>query len=501
MDSAGFNLVGFHLDELRLDKHAFTTCAGIEIILERNRKRILSRMKKNLEKVDEQIRARLKACSKIEKNYWSFRVNGARGHMHSCFQYPGMMVPQMQEKLISMLVEVVPSIRSVYEPFVGSGTVMTEIMRNGFDFTGQDINPLAVLLCRAKSGPFFEEAIEARTGELIDSIKADGKTSLEANFPSLDKWFKDDVAKELSKIRRAIRKESYLWCRRFYWMSLAETVRLASNARNATFKLHIRPEEEIKTRNLSPIQLFKGILRKNLSNLSSQKKLLQESGTLYRGRYIGAIEIVLKDSSTVNTIQKASKQHDLLITSPPYGDNRSTVSYGQYSYLPLQWIDLEDIDGGLDKSWLVTAYEIDRRSLGGNLRSAMDNISELLDISESLKRTLQTLKKEPRDRQLRVAGFWRDLSRCIGPTLDSIKQDAYMLWVVGNRRIAGCPIPMDKILPELLAAKGAEYVTQVQRTIPRKRMATRNNISSTMRSETIIIMRKNNAQRTDKATR
>lgn len=452
-------------------------------------------MKKDPEQVDEQLRSRLRICSEAEKNYWSFRGAAAWDHMNACFQYPGMMVPQMQEKLIDTLVEVLPSVKSVYEPFVGAGTVMTEVMKKGLDFSGQDINPLAVLLCRAKSGPFYEESLEARADDLINIINSDRKTRLETSFPALKKWFRDDVAIELSKIRRAIRKEKYLWCRRFYWVSLAETVRLTSNARNTTFKLHIRPKEEISTRNVSPIKLFESILRKNISKLSSQKALLQECGALSRGRYNGTVEIALKDSTTAPASSNSLRRHDLLITSPPYGDNRSTVSYGQYSYLPLRWIDLEDIDCALDESCLVTAYEIDRRSLGGSLSRAMEDISELLDVSKSLRRTLHNLRNQPRDRQLRVAGFWRDLSRCLDPTLESMKQNAYMLWVVGNRRVAGYPIPMDRILPELLAAKGAVYVTQIRRTIPRKRIASRNNISPTMRSETILIMRRNGVGR------
>ena len=30
---------------------------------------------------------------------------------------------------------------------------------------------------------------------------------------------------------------------------------------------------------------------------------------------------------------------DLVITSPPYGDNQTTVTYGQYSTLPMYWIN------------------------------------------------------------------------------------------------------------------------------------------------------------------
>jgi hypothetical protein len=447
-------------------------------------------LKKDPRAIDEEIRKQLKIYSDLDKDYWSFKTGITRNCMHACFQYPGMMVPQMQERLISIILNVKPSVKSVYEPFVGSGTTMIETMKRGLDFTGQDINPLAVLLCRAKSGPFHEEAIRIRTKQLLDSVKFDRKTRIEANFPGLNKWFKDDVARELSKIRRAIRKERYLWCRRFYWMSLAETVRLTCNARNTTFKLHVRPKEEIKIRDVSPIKIFFTLLQKNLSELSLQKKLLQESRMLYRGIYIGNVEIRLADSTTKNDNNGNPKPHDLLITSPPYGDNKSTVSYGQYSYLPLKWIDLEDIDSELDESWLSTAYEIDRRSLGGSLQGATDAIPELLDKSISLKRTFQSLKNEPRDRQLRVAAFWRDLSYCIEPTLAALKQNAYMLWVVGNRSVAGRQIPMDKILLELLNPNGVELVDRVQRTIPKKRMATKNNISPTMRSETILVMRK-----------
>ena len=304
----------------------------------------------------------------------------------------------------------------------------------------------------------------------------------------MNKWFRDDAIRELSKIRRAIRNENQLWCRRFYWTSLAETVRLTSNARTTTFKLHIRPEEELKSRSLSPINLFTTLLQSNLNSLYHQKKLLQEKGLLSKGQYKGNIDIRLADSSIKN--KETANAHDLLITSPPYGDNKTTVSYGQHAYLPLQWIDLKDVDNNLDETWLTTAYEIDNRSLGGKLKSAIEDITELLDISKSLRCTMQNLKNEPQDRRLRVAAFWRDLNRCIEPALAALKLDAYMIWTVGNRSIAGRPIPMNRIMIELFTARGVMFVEQIQRTIPSKRMAIKNNISTTMRTEKILIMRK-----------
>jgi hypothetical protein len=34
---------------------------------------------------------------------------------------------------------------------------------------------------------------------------------------------------------------------------------------------------------------------------------------------------------------------DLILTSPPYGDSRTTVAYGQFSRLSNQWLDFENV--------------------------------------------------------------------------------------------------------------------------------------------------------------
>jgi len=60
------------------------------------------------------------------------------------------MAPKMQSQLIEAMCHIEPSTRHIFDPFVGSGTIMTEAMMEGLDFTGQDINPLAILICRVK---------------------------------------------------------------------------------------------------------------------------------------------------------------------------------------------------------------------------------------------------------------------------------------------------------------------------------------------------------------
>jgi hypothetical protein len=65
-----------------------------------------------------------------------------------------------------------------------------------------------------------------------------------------------------------------------------------------------------------------------------------------------------------------------------------------------------------------------------------------------------------------------------------------MIWTVGNRKVGGEPVPLDDILTELLVHHGSKSVMRISRRILSKRMALRNNVSSTMRAEKILILRK-----------
>lgn len=448
-------------------------------------------MRKSFIHVDEQIRLCLKLLAESDKEFWSFRKEKTRDQINSFFQYPAMMVPQMQERLVNAILDAAPDCHTLYEPFVGAGTVMLAAMKRGMDFTGQDINPLAILLCLAKHGPFFDEALREKRKEILSLIRSDRGSKIEAAFPNLRKWFKDDVSLELSKIRRAIRRENKLWCRRFYWVALAETVRLTSNSRTTTFKLHIKPGSEVESANDSPIEIFGELLKKNIARLASQKALLTQCGMLHKGQYRGNITLRVTDSAAVGTPSRNTpgEVYDLLVTSPPYGDNKTTIPYGQHSFLPLQWIDLPDISKDLDDRCISTTHEIDSRSLGGSLKGATQDRSAV-DASKTLSRTVKVLQNTSNNSHLRVAAFWRDLNQTLKSITKVLKPNGYMVWTVGNRSVGGQTIRMDRILEELLVANGAELVERFKRPIPTKRMARKNNFSVTMCSERVLILRK-----------
>ena len=437
---------------------------------------------------DKNVVTELHRLSKSDDEYWAFRGRSTRHRMQGLTQYPAMMVPAMQAELMRTVTGAGQGMKRVFDPFAGSGTTLVESMRLGLDYTGYDINPLAVLFCKTKAGPFHTWRLQKAVRAVLKKAKADRSRKVEVDFPGLRKWFSPVAITELSKIRRAIRDVDHIWCRRVLWTGLAETVRLTSNSRTSTFKLHIRSKEDLESRVVSPLETFHTVMHEISDRLEEEAEKFKAMGHISKnGHYRGNVNIRLRNSTEPDP---KGDEHDLLVTSPPYGDNTTTVPYGQYSFLPLQWIDLKDIDEQAGEEFTQSAYYIDGQSLGGYRNNPKRRMDDMLEISPSLKKTLHKLEKLPSDRKNRVAAFVHDLNVSLGAVVPALRQHGYMIWTIGNRRVGGKQVPTDKILRELLEAKGIRWVTRLDRKIPSKRMATRNSIASTMRREAILVFRK-----------
>jgi hypothetical protein len=417
------------------------------------------------------------------------KANDADIHrLHGLFQYPAMMVPEMQHDILQVLSAEFDSPR-VWDGFVGSGTTLAESMNLGLDFVGRDINPLAILICRVKAGPYHVEAFARSAQRVLDRSQLDGGRKIEVLFPNWQKWFRRGVSLALSRIRRAVLAEPNPACRRFHWLALAETIRLCSNSRISTVKLHARPAEEIQTREVNVYGTFSSTLLRNLERLAEQRDWLADEGLLCRGYYTGDVQLELGD---IRSAPDCRESCEIGLTSPPYGDNASTVTYGQQAYLPLQWIDLRDIHPDADDAVVASTHALDSMSLGGSRRLEDGVLVRLHNAAPSLKPTFERLKPLPRDRTNRVAAFFRDFDAALPAIVQRVKSGGVMAWTVGNRQVGGGPVPLDEALIELLAPHGVKQVCRLERKIPpgRKRMAVRNGHAETIGSETVLVFRR-----------
>jgi len=171
---------------------------------------------------------------------------------------------------------------------------------------------------------------------------------------------------------------------------------------------------------------------------------------------------------------------DIVITSPPYGDSRTTVAYGQYSRLANEWLGYQQ------------ANQVDTALMGGKRRA--DRVTFQSDV---LNDTISSVRSRDPQRARDVISFFDDYRKSIRNVSGTLRPGAYACYVVGNRTVKGLIIPTDAITAALFAANGFDHVETIIRNIPNKRMPLKNSPSnvagetaSTMRHEFIVICQK-----------
>lgn len=440
-----------------------------------------------MNKTNKIIKKNIKAISSETLNGENYSRND---FARSILNYPAMMVPSVQEPIIERLSEALNKNVSLLDPFMGASNTLVTGMKYGMNVFGQDINPLSILLSQVKTTFYQKDELVDADQRVISCINSDTSDVIEVSFTNINKWFTKDVQIDLSKIYRAIRKEPNLRIRKFFWVALAETIRLTSNDRTSTFKMHMRPIEEINARQVSVLKTFGSISKKNIKNFVDYISVLVEKGHIKKGKYTKNAEVVWGDTNSgINT----QKTFNLLVTSPPYGDNQTTVTYGQFSYLPLQWIPLEDIDTTIEMDYLKTAQAIDNRSLGGQIKESINDIEErVFDKSKTLKKFINQFKNGERKKAEKVTRFINDLDNSIDKMLPRMREDSFLVWTIGNRNVNKQVVQNDLILNELFASKGVNLFTDLERDILSKRMPGRNNFSDMMSKEKILIFKKTN---------
>jgi DNA (cytosine-5-)-methyltransferase len=410
-------------------------------------------------------------------------------NLHRLFLYPAMMVPITQSLIIEALSKALPKNAIAMDPYMGSGTSLMSCMEYGIGIYGQDINPLAVLIVNAKISSYNTLQIKQSYASLIDRIKQDKSSTIDVQFSGVDKWFSRQVQQDLSRLRRCIIAEKIQSIRYLYWVVMSEIIRLDSNDRTSTYKLHQRPIEDIAKREINVIRDFCVLFERCLNDIEDFKQKLSLKKLLNGDTYSKYYQIRWGNSlKKINNDQK----FDLLVSSPPYGDNHTTVTYGQHSYLQLQWIDPLDLDCNIDYDYLRTTQEIDRQSLGGKLDSKWinNNLPDILSRIPSLNLFYNSIPEGDRAKYFKTISFIADFEQSLDNIVASMKDNAFYVWTIGNRYVNKREVPNDKILIDLMTNKHIPLIFNAEREILNKKQSKRNRSSQTMEKEHILIFQR-----------
>lgn len=416
---------------------------------------------------------------KYKDESWDFKDSFTKYSNHGLHTYPAMMIPQVAKRLIQTYGK---NAKVLLDPFMGSGTALLEatLHKNFEEAYGIDINPLALLISKVKTTPIEPQVLLNEYNKLMKNIienKKDvnfkQKEIEKPSFFNIKFWFKQQVITDLAIIKDNINQIKNNDIRDFFLIAFSETVRDVSNTRNREYKLYKMSESMLKKHKPDTIKEFKEKLKQNIESMEE-----------YFKKHNATCKVNILTEDTRNKTSIPNNSVDLIVTSPPYGDSRTTVAYGQFSRLALQWL-------GYDKK---TVINIDKVSLGGIPTKDLSNGLG----SPTLKKILNQIAEIDPRRAKDVLSFYVDFDKCVKELHRVAKKGAFLCFVVGNRTVKGVQIPTDEIILELFQAKNHyKHHNTFIRNIPHKRMPTKNsptNISGnhavTMNEEWIVVMEK-----------
>lgn len=170
---------------------------------------------------------------------------------------------------------------------------------------------------------------------------------------------------------------------------------------------------------------------------------------------------------------------DMVVTSPPYGDSKTTVAYGQFSSWANQWFNFND------------TKNIDRLLMGGVKQT------EETFTTTSIREELDQIKNIDYNRYKDVIAFLNDYSNSIRNVAKKVRTKGKICYVVGCRTVKGIQIPLDYFTAEMFEQNNCKHIETIVRNIPSKRMPSKNSPTNkvgetvtTMNHEYIVIMEK-----------
>jgi len=426
---------------------------------------------RNLESLSDESRAKDKYLRKIDYS-WDYRGEKTKSYTHGMHTYPAMFIPQVARRILEAYSKPRDTVCDI---FCGSGTALAESRLLGRNAYGIDLNPLAIFLAKAKTTPIDPKKLIREYQALLGRAEKIKNTDIEKpDFKNIDFWFKDSVIIKLAKLKKAIRQIEDHAVQDLFMVAFSETVRYSSNTKTGEFKLVRIKGEKLENHHPDVLGIFRKNAEKNIAGMTDY----------FRDAKNAWVKIIQGDSSKPNGIDNNSI--DCVLTSPPYGDSRTTVAYGQFSRLSAQWIDVFDDPN--------KASGLDNELLGGR---ATRNLTHELS-SEYLNDALDRITRQDENRARDVLSFYIGLNDCLKQAYKMLKPKKYFCLVIGNRLVKQVRIPTDFIIAELGENIGFTCEEIIVRNIPGKRMPIKNSptnivgaLEETMNKESIVILRKN----------
>ena len=376
--------------------------------------------------------------SKTKIDYsWSFSDKTRKNTAyitHGYHRYPAKFIPQIVSRLAEKYTK---EGDLIVDPFGGCGTTLVESKAMGRPSVGVDINPVAVLITKAKITPINPQKIEKAFATLkakLDLYSNDTKVKA-PEHERIDYWFKPEEKRKLAFIFAEISKLKDQDMRDFFYCGFSNILKNCS----IWLQKSNKPTRDLNKKPSDPIPTFykqiKMMMRGNAKfyELAKEKNHLEISSHVY---CTDARTIPVKDSSV-----------SLIITSPPYV---TSYEYADLHQLTALWLEYTKDLSDFRKRFIGTSYH--------NKKDLILNS----DLAEKIRNEL--LEKDKKTAE-EVSTYFSEMNQVFVEMKRILKKGGKTCIVIGNTSLKGVEILNAEVFAEQLQNLGLKIADIIKREI------------------------------------
>lgn len=385
--------------------------------------------------------ATLFAKTKIDYS-WSFSDKTRKDTSyitHGYHRYPAKFIPQIVSRLADKYTK---EGDLIVDPFGGCGTTLVESKIMGRPSVGVDINPVAVLITKAKVTPIDPLKIERSFALLKSRIETYGKNTKVKTLEHerIDYWFKSEEKRKLAFIFTEISKLKDRDIRDFFYCGFSNILKNCS----IWLQKSNKPTRDFDKKPSDPIGSFfkqvKTMVRGNARfyELSKEKNHLVVPSRVY--------------CTDARTIPVEDNSVSLIVTSPPYV---TSYEYADLHQLTALWMEYTKDLSDFRKRFIGSSYH-NKKDLVLNSAIA-ENIR-----SELLKKDKKTAEE--------VSTYFSEMNQVFAEMKRILKKGGKTCIVIGNTSLRGVGILNAEVFVEQLQNLGLKVADIIKREIPSKNL-------------------------------
>ncbi len=381
--------------------------------------------------------------SKTKIDYsWSFSDKTRKDTAyitHGYHRYPAKFIPQ----IVSRLVEKYTNEGDlIVDPFGGCGTTLVESKIMGRPSVGVDINPVAVLITKAKITPIDPQKIEKAFAILkakLDTYSKDTKVKA-PEHERIDYWFKPEEKRRLAFIFAEISKLKDQDIRDFFYCGFSNILKNCS----IWLQKSNKPTRDLNKKPSDPIPTFYKQIKMMMRGNARFYELLKEKNHLNIPSQVYCMD--------ARTIPAKDNSVSLIVTSPPYV---TSYEYADLHQLTALWLEYTKDLSDFRKRFIGTSYH---------------NKKDLILNSELAEKIRNELLKKDKKTAEEVSTYFSEMNQVFVEMKRMLKKAGKTCIVIGNTSLKGVEILNAEVFAEQLQNLGLKIADIIKREIPSKNL-------------------------------